>query len=75
MRNPRKLELHDIRRRAGELQRLADELAEDIAFRLAYDEAVDLAHAERTGKPMKPECLYLPEDEERAPEIMKMLPR
>jgi hypothetical protein len=32
MPNPRKLELHDIRLRADELRRLADELAADIAY-------------------------------------------
>jgi hypothetical protein len=75
MPNPRKLELQDIRLRANELRRRADELAGDIAYLRDYDAAVDLAHAERTGKPMKPETRYLPEDEERALEIMKMLPR
>ena len=75
MPNPRKLELHDIHRRADELRRLANELAEDIAYLRDYDAAVDLAHAERTGKPMKAETLYLPEDEERALEIMRILPR
>ena len=75
MPNPRKLGLQDIYRRAGELQRLADELAGDIAYLRDYDAAVDLAYAERTGKPMKPETRYLPEDEARALEIMKMLPR
>jgi hypothetical protein len=75
MPNPRKLELHDIRLRADELRRLADELAADIAYVIAWDEAVNLAHVERTGKTMKPETLYLPEDEARALEIMKTLPR
>jgi hypothetical protein len=60
MSNPRNLELQDIRRRAGELQRLAAELAGDIEYLRAYDEAVDLAHAERTGKPMKAETHYMP---------------
>jgi hypothetical protein len=68
MPNPRKLRLHDIQRRA-------DALATDIAHVIAYDAAVSMAHEERTGKPMEPETLYLPEDEERALEIMRLLPR
>ena len=68
MPNPRKLRIHDLKRRA-------DALATDIAHVIAWDAAVSMAHEERTGKPMNPETLYLPEDEERALEIMKMLPR
>lgn len=68
MPNQRKLRLHDLKRRA-------DALASDIAHVIAWDAAVEMAHQERTGKPMLPETLYLPEDEARALEIMKMRPR
>lgn len=68
MRDPRRLRLHDIQRRA-------DALATDIEHIIAYDAAVSMAHEERTGKPLEPECRYLPEDEERALEIMRQYPK
>ena len=50
-------------------------LCRELAERLAYDEALDLAHHERTGEPLADGEAYSRADRDRALEIVELYPK
>jgi hypothetical protein len=71
---PMREKFSHLRKRVAALQTELAEIQHEVERLLVFDEAVSMAHRERTGEELQPGDSYTAKDAERAEEIMSLFP-